>query len=138
MDEFERVIESWRGTPWRHFQRIKGTGVDCAWFVVEVAKEMGWLHKSVMLDWYPQDWALHNSESGVLKALENHCVQVSFDEMQAGDILCYTYGRCVSHVGLFCGDGTGVHAHIIRGVVYFPLSDIRNRFHSVWRFRCRF
>jgi len=138
VNDFKTVVESWRGTPWKHFQRIKGCGVDCAWLVVEVAKEMGWIDRSVMLSWYPQDWAQHNARSGVVEALEKECVRVSPESMQAGDVLCYRYGKCASHVGLYVENGMGVHSHIVRGVVYFPLSDIRSRFHSVWRFRCRF
>ena len=138
MDEFKKIIDSWIGTQWRHFQRIKGSGVDCAWFVVEVAKELGWLDKSTMLGWYPQDWAQHNTRSGVIEALERECVQIERKDMKHGDVLCYKYGKCASHVGFYVDNGIGVHAHIVRGVVYFPLLDLRGRFHSVWRFRCRF
>lgn len=133
--KFKTTSDGWLGTPWMHFQRIKGHGVDCAWFVCEVAKEMGWIPTDTMLSWYPQDWAQHNAKSGILAELEKYCVQVDKTDMQIGDVLTYRYGLCASHVGFCYEGGKGIHSHIRRGVAVFDLSEIDRRLHSVWRLR---
>lgn len=133
--EFIKIAESWLGTPWKHFQRIKGGGVDCAWYVLEVAKQAGMVDKAVMLEWYPQDWAQHNADSGVIKVLKDYAVQVPIDNIRTADVLVYKYGRCASHVGYYIADRIGIHSDIRRGVSKFRLTEMESKFHSVWRFK---
>lgn len=49
---------------------------------------------------------------------------VSYDEMQAGDIVYFGYGSTASHVGMYIGDGQFVHAqNSSTGVVISSLSE---------------
>lgn len=129
---FKSVCDSWIGTPWRHYQHIKGVGVDCVNFIAEVAIEIN-LIKFINIEYYPRDWAQHNSKSLLIARVSEFCNQVV--DYQVGDILVYRYGQCASHAGFVYAAGVGIHAHIRRGVTLFGLSDIENRLHSIWRFR---
>lgn len=63
------------------------TGVDCSGFIYAVYKEFG--------------YTLTGSSSG----LRSYGVEVSYDEMEPGDIICYS-----GHVSMYIGDGRIVHA----------------------------
>lgn len=110
-DELYKVLESWRGTPYRHLVAVKGLGADCTLFVWEAMKEMsamgsnlsniprqhGYIH-------YPKDRALHSREEVILNVLRNvpYLKEISIKENpETGDICCYQFGRSTAHIAIY-------------------------------------
>jgi cell wall-associated NlpC family hydrolase len=52
------VLNSWKGTPYRHLWMKKGRGADCSLFIGAVLKELN-IIKNVKHDFYPPDWFAH-------------------------------------------------------------------------------
>lgn len=96
---------------------------------------MGWIPQDVMLPEYPRDWAEHNSRSQVIRYLCDCADQVHTDDRQMGDVLVYKYARCANHLGYYVSSGDGIHAHVRRGVCFFPVRLYARRLVGVWRFK---
>ena len=57
-EEFSQELESWLGTPYRHYQKTKGYGADCTMFVAACYQKQGIL-KGIDYEYYSKDWHLH-------------------------------------------------------------------------------
>lgn len=103
---------SWVDTPYHHQARVKGVGVDCAQLIAGVAEETGHIEPGTPIPFnYSTEWHLHNREEVLLKNLEAFgCTRKPSTELEPGDILCFKYGRVVSHLGIYVGDNQFVHA----------------------------
>jgi cell wall-associated NlpC family hydrolase len=113
----QQVIDeamTWRGTPWHHAANIKGAGVDCGYFPLEVYAACGLILPSVV-DAYPADWALHRDEERYLAVVERYCRPV--DVPLPADIVVYQYGRSYSHGGIVIEWPRIIHAVMGSGVV---------------------
>jgi len=132
-----RVVEqaqSWIGTPYVKLAARKRVGVDCAMLMVRC-----WVDAGVYEEFdprpYPPDWHLHRSEERYLAWLDTLGTRV--DTPQAGDLVCYKFGRCYSHSGIISRPGYVIHSaaylgqaaetelrdgHLVdRGPIYFDL-----------------
>jgi len=92
-----KIARSWLGTPYHHMGRVKGSGVDCAMFPLEVYREAG-IVGDIEVPYYPQDWMLHRSDEVYLAIVLQHAVEVIHP--QPGDLVLYHFGRCWSHGGI--------------------------------------
>jgi cell wall-associated NlpC family hydrolase len=101
----------WIGTPYHHASDIHGAGVDCGMLIVRVFVDTG-LCMPFDPRPYTQDWHLHRSEERYLGFVFDRCREV--EEPQAGDVICFRYGRCFSHGGIVTGVKplTLVHAYL--------------------------
>lgn len=101
---------SWLGTPYQHQQRCKGVGVDCAHLIAGVAIDAGLLPKDIALPMdYSPEWNLHNEDQMLLRYLEQFgCVRK--EDAKPGDILCFTVGKAVGHLGILISEGQYIHA----------------------------
>ena len=77
-----------------------------------------------------------------MNVVEKYCDKVPLADIQPGDFLLYKYGRCVSHGGIYVGDGRIIHALVDYGVVMTDIDDVmfltpkgQSRLHGVYRFR---
>src|SRR5438309_8526646 len=93
-NEICAIARSWLGTPYHHMGRVKGAGVDCAMFPLEVYREAG-LIKSIEIPYYPQQWMLHRSEEIYLGVVQRHAREI--EQPAPGDFVLYHFGRCWSH-----------------------------------------
>jgi len=137
--EDDRVIQeakSWLKpfTPWKHGIAVKGYGADCLQLVVEIAKAMDWLPKDFKTTKYAQDYALHNDISILKKGLADYCTEVPLEDVEVGDVLIFTYGRCANHAGICMGNGKMIHSHIQNGVTVVDIKTLTEKFDSAWRF----
>lgn len=99
------VLESWRGTPYRHRTGVKQLGVDCAFFIGCVVVELGIINNFKVTD-YPMDFHLHSSDEGFANHLRNHPLiqEVGFDNPMNGDIVLYKFGKIASHAAFYFDD----------------------------------
>lgn len=97
--------------------RIKGAGVDCAMFPLEVYREAG-LIPDLDMPFYPQDWHLHRSEEIYLGIVQRFAREV--EQPLPGDFVLYHFGRTWSHGAIVLDWPLIIHAVIGRGVI---LSD---------------
>jgi cell wall-associated NlpC family hydrolase len=104
----ERIMlaaERWIGTPYRYGSTTR-TGTDCSGFVMRVYEETGMNIPRSTKDQFV---------SGVV---------VEREELTVGDLLFFnTNGAGVSHVGIYAGQDTVIHASSTHGVVKQSFSD---------------
>ena len=112
--------ESWLRTPYHHMGSVKGAGVDCGQFLIEVYYAVG-LAPKIDTGHYPSDWHFHRSEEVYLGWVQAH--STSTDTPKAGDVALFKFGRCISHGGIMIDETTLIHSHLGMGVVYAKLTD---------------
>ena len=134
-----RIARSWLGTPYHHMGRVKGAGVDCAMFPLEVYREAGVIG-DVEVAYYPQDWMLHRSEEIYLGIVKRQAAELrSFEAAKAGDFVMYHFGRCWAHGAIVLEWPLIIHALTNKGVVLADgeregcLVGRSKRFFSPWR-----
>jgi len=101
------VLESWLGTPFRHWSGVKGLGCDCIHFVTGVMTEMGIVHENgYEIQRYARDWHIHNEEELLLEGVrwQFNAEEVSISSPANGDIFLFQFGRTCSHAGIYCDD----------------------------------
>ena len=125
--------------------RLKGVGVDCAMFPLEVYREAG-LIADVDVPYYPQDWMLHRSEEIYLRIVQQHAKELLChsefaatdeeslsspsgmgtvgiprcarnDKPLPGDFVLYRFGRCWSHGAIVLEWPLIIHALTNKGVM---------------------
>ena len=104
---------SWLDTPYHHHARIKGVGVDCAQFVLAIAREVDLITDIEVEEApnYSPQWHLHNREEKLLAVLESFgCVEIPKENTQPGDIICFKFGRLSSHLGIKISEHEFIHA----------------------------
>lgn len=120
MQDRERLCDiarSWIGTPYHHMGRVKGAGVDCAMFPLEVYREAGVIG-DIEIPYYPADWMLHRSEEIYLGIVQRLASELrSHEAAQPGDFVIYRFGRCFAHGAIVLEWPTIIHALTGRGVV---------------------
>lgn len=111
---------SWQNTPYHHQGSLKGVGVDCVMFMIEVYKACGLLPLPVDPRPYSHDWHMHRSEEVYLGGVEALAERV--DVPQPGDIALFQFGRCVSHGAIVIKWPLVIHSYLEHGAVV--LTDI--------------
>jgi len=69
------VARSWLGTPYHHMGRVKGAGVDCAMFPLEVYRAAG-IVDDIAVPYYPQDWMMHRSDEVYLGIVQRYAREI--------------------------------------------------------------
>ena len=106
---------SWQRTPYHHQGNLKGVGVDCVMFMIEVYRRCGLLSDLVDPRPYSHDWHMHRSEEVYLGGVEQLADRV--DVPQPGDIALFQFGRCVSHGAIVIEWPLVIHSFIEHGGV---------------------
>jgi cell wall-associated NlpC family hydrolase len=108
------LARRWLGTPYHHMGRVRGAGVDCAMFPLEVYRAAG-IIPDIDLPYYPQDWMLHRSEEIFLQIVQQYASEV--ERPEPGDLVLYRFGRCFAHGAIVIDWPTIIHALTGRGVM---------------------
>ena len=126
--------KKWLGTPYHHQGRILGVGVDCATLLCEVYHAAG-LIPYIDPTPYPPDWHLHRGEERYLDWVTQYADQI--ETPQAGDVVLYRFGRCVSHAGIVVEWPMMIHAYMGQGCVLADGTQgkLANRLAGFWRLR---
>ena len=106
---------SWLKTPYHAHGRIKGQGVDCGMFLVEVFERTK-LIKPYDPGEYARDWHIHHSEELFLQKIEEAGGHKVDGPPQPGDIAMFRYGRCASHGSIVIKWPLVIHAYVGLGV----------------------
>jgi cell wall-associated NlpC family hydrolase len=120
--------------------RVKGAGVDCAMFPLEVYREAG-LIGDIEIPYYPADWMMHRSEEIYFHMVQRYATEltappatltpssakeavdgdpVAGGSVLPGDFVIYRFARCFAHGAIVLEWPTIIHAVTGKGVV---LSD---------------
>ena len=107
----------WLGTPWRHMQRLKGVGVDCANLPAAVYEACGVI-AHVQAE-YPRQWMLHRKQDRFIEwILAVGGREIDEVDLLPGDLVLWKFGNTFSHSGFWLGAGAVLHAQIGVGVAY--------------------
>jgi len=148
-DRFEKILASWKGTPYRHLWKAKKRGVDCTLFTAAVMVELGYL-KKIEHDYYPRDWHIHTKKELVMEGFFHHMINnlkpgwtalwlPTSAALIRGDIVAFrTMDTGVTnHCGIVIDRPklTMIHSIELRGVSEMRLGNWwRRRLRSVFRF----
>ena len=105
---------TWQGTPYRHMGRVKGAGVDCLTYIVEVFERAG-IVSHVELPFYRPDFMHHQSIETYLNGLLEHGHEVKYP--LPGDVAIFKWGRIFAHAGIVIDWPWMLHAQPAVGVV---------------------
>ena len=101
-EQLKEILDSWLGTPFRHYAGTKKLGADCIHFVARVLQEMEILGK-VTIPSYAPDWHLHKTYkllvNGILEYL--NVENVGFKNLMNGDIILYYFGKTAAHASIY-------------------------------------
>lgn len=144
IDALRVVVNSWKGTPFKHKTVVKGIGVDCIHFVVACLVEVGYLRSSIWakVPDYPRDWHLHRDSTLLNDMLLRYLnvEECSRDDLRDGDLVLYRFGQSNAHAALYL-DGKVYQSVEGRGVMLTNLSanrDFRKRaIRRVYRLRVK-
>lgn len=110
-----KELESWLGTPYRHYAGVKTKGVDCIHMVVKVLENLKANQgRNLIVPPYPKDWHLHRGEKLLIREIEKQLFveKIAFikndklvfsENIDDGDIVLFKFGRHSAHCGIYFG-----------------------------------
>ena len=104
-----REAKEWLGTPWHHEARVKGSGVDCGMFILEIGERVGAI-PHVDPPHYSMDFMLHNEKEWYLETVLQYCVELEGPPYLPGDIILFRHGRTYSHGAIVIDYPKIIHA----------------------------
>lgn len=113
--------KTWLRTPWHHEARVKGSGVDCAQFLIGVYAGVG-LVPAITTEHYPHDWHLHRDEPRFLAYLLQFADPV--DAPLPGDVAMFQYGRHAAHGAIVIDEAGPTIIHAWRDERMVTLTDL--------------
>jgi cell wall-associated NlpC family hydrolase len=107
---------TWLRTPYHHRGKIKGVGVDCAQFPLQVYAKCGLIEPFDAGD-YPPDWHLHRSEEKYLIQVRARSHEIEIESVQPGDFVVFRIGRCFAHGAIVIDWPRIIHAVVNKAVL---------------------
>lgn len=117
--------EKWLGTPYHHNAAVRGVGVDCARFPLEVYAAAG-LVEHFDAGQYSRQWMLHRSEELYLDMVRDKGGR-EVEQAEPGDLIVMRFGRTYSHGAIVVDDAKIIHSRINVGVVIDDLAEFVDR-----------
>lgn len=126
----------WLGTPFAHRGRDRN-GVDCAGLVIAIARELELDKVCGFTD--AKHYPRYPSDDSMRVLLRRFMRQVRDNELQAGDVLHFTFGLLPQHAAIYTGaDNKIIHAYNSGRKVVIQTSYTGKwpaRLQGVYRFR---
>jgi cell wall-associated NlpC family hydrolase len=85
---------TWIGTPFHPESRLKGVGIDCGTFLLEVFERVGMLPHTE-LEHRAHDWHVHSTDAIYLREILKYAHRV--ESPLPGDIALFQYGKQAAH-----------------------------------------
>ncbi len=107
----------WLGSPYRYGGDTRA-GVDCSGLVSQVYL------------------AVHNLKLPRSSAqMQQYATPIEVNDLRPGDLLFFTYGSQVNHVGIYAGNNVMIHASSSKGVIESNITEpyYQRTFHSAGR-----
>jgi len=129
----ERAL-TYLGTPFHHQGRLKGVGLDCAGFIVELAKECNlYVDKVEDLTGYSR---VPDGKSLREVLVKGTRCEKSISDLKAGDIILMKFLKEPQHLGLYMPNNQIIHAY--EGIKKVVIHDFdikwKNRVISIFEF----
>ena len=102
--------KTWLKTPWHHEARVKGAGVDCGMFILEVYEHLG-LIPHVIPPHFGPDFMLHRNDEWYTEIILKFAIELHDPPYLPGDAVVFKHGRIYSHGGIVIEWPTIIHAH---------------------------
>lgn len=112
------IARTWKDTPFRWHQRLKGEGVDCLGLIVEVGKEAGLLASDF-------DYQSYGNNPQDVPALVGQYLQPA-EGLEPGRVVVLNMNVSTWHIGIVGQDEDGltlIHSSYRRGVTEHPLDS---------------
>jgi len=136
IDQLEKELEEWIGTPFRYKCAIKQKGVDCINFVGMAALNVGVPMTFKHLPDYVKNWWLHTTEEILYKGLKKSVKSVDMFNIHNkdlpksskdvkpldGDVFLYRFGKASGHASVYCR-GYVYHSLAGHNVTKSPMDD---------------
>lgn len=136
---FVKILISWLGTPYGHFQYEKGKGADCGLFIAACLKEFGVL-KEITFNYAPRFWHMVGKTEVILNHILDYIKNNFIDgytlqrvnDLQKGDIITFRWtGELTNHIGLYLGNKVMINSINDRGVCIREI--YKNRITNIYR-----
>jgi cell wall-associated NlpC family hydrolase len=101
--------KEWLLTPWHHEARVKGGGVDCGMFLLEVYERCG-LIPHIIPPHYAPDFMMHRGEEWFLDIMREYGDEIT-GTPKPGDAIIYRFGRLYCHGMIVIDYPLVIHAH---------------------------
>jgi len=128
---------TWLRTPWHHQGRVKGAGIDCGMFLLEVFEAVG-LIPHIVPPHYGVDFMMHRQIEWFLETVAVYADEIEEVDILPGDVLLYKHGRIFSHGAIVEVWPRIVHASVPdRGVCYGDASKepLKSKEKKIFRHR---
>lgn len=102
---FRRAHDDWSGTRYR-YGGMSRSGIDCS---------------ALMLVWFRSLYGVNLPRTAAQQATQG--TRVSRSDLRAGDLVFFSQGTRISHVGVYIGNGQFAHSSSSRGVAIAELSN---------------
>lgn len=131
-DDVVREALTWEGTPFHDCSGIRGAGCDCAHLLIRTFSAVGLIEDFDPA--YKPQWFLHRDEPLFLHALKAQGARlIHFENIAAGDVLMYKFGRHAAHGAIVIDANTIIHAYKPAGCVGLgSRREFADRFDSAW------
>ncbi len=124
MDINKQIVEeamNWIGVKYQH-RAVTKQGCDCTGLIIGIMQTLGYM-KNYKMRVYPSDWNLHAmADNYITEELDKYADKVS--DMRSGDILLFSFGKCVAHIGILLKNKLFIHNY--RNAGKCGLSSIMN------------
>lgn len=105
------VVKVWKDLKVQYEHRgTTRNGCDCTGLIIGALRELGYL-KNYKLRSYPLDWNLHaKADNYIVEELIKYSHQVTKPDI--GDLVLFSFGRCVAHAGVMIENNLFVHCYL--------------------------
>ena len=130
---FKEEAIKWAEAHIRYLHRgFSKLGCDCTGLIIGIARSIGYLGKYDLRNYSP-DWNLHSKAGNyIIEELEKVANEIPKSEIEEGDILVFSLGRCLAHVGILVKKDNGKFVHSLVSSKRCEYGILKN---SGWGFR---
>ena len=125
--QFVKEVRRWADAkvPYRH-RGVSMAGCDCTGLLIGVLQSLGYF-KNYSLRNYPIDWNLHAKADDYLECeICKIANAIKNNDIQTGDIILFTFGKCVAHLGVVVDASSYLFVHQHRNARHTVYSTLRN------------